>query len=161
MRELSLNVKEQLLKKGLKLVTAESCTGGMVSTVLTDIPGSSAIFERGFVTYSNQSKHDLLRVSLQTLDQHGAVSEQTAGEMATGALDNSAADIAVSITGIAGPDGGTKDKPLGLVYIGFASKTGKNEVREYTFEGTRDNIRISSTKAALNLILEKIRTENE
>jgi nicotinamide-nucleotide amidase len=109
-------------KKGLRIATAESCTGGMVAVALTDIPGSSDVFDRGFVTYSNAAKQDMLGVSPATLAAHGAVSEPVAAEMASGALAHSAAQIAVAITGIAGP-GGSEHKPEGRVCFGIASPT--------------------------------------
>ena len=107
---------------GLKLATAESCTGGLVSALLTEIPGSSTVFERGFVVYSNEAKQEMLGVADEVLAAHGAVSEATARAMALGALAHSGAEIAVSVTGIAGPDGGTAEKPVGLVH--FASRFG-------------------------------------
>jgi nicotinamide-nucleotide amidase len=109
---------------GLKLVTAESCTGGMVAAAITDIAGSSAVFDRGFVTYSNAAKIQMLSVPAELINDYGAVSEQVARAMAQGALRNSAADIAVSITGIAGPSGGSVEKPVGLVH--FAVATGED-----------------------------------
>ena len=109
----SKQLAEMLLKTSSKLVTAESCTGGGLAEILTRISGSSAWFERGFVTYSNDSKHELLSVPLDTLDQFGAVSEESASAMAQGAVDNSHADYGIAITGIAGPDGGTESKPVG------------------------------------------------
>lgn len=110
--------------RGLKLATAESCTGGLVAGALTDIAGSSDVFERGFVTYSNEAKQQMLGVPAATLRDHGAVSQQTAEAMARGAVANSAADLAVSITGIAGPGGGSADKPVGLVHFAAATRGG-------------------------------------
>ena len=139
----------------MMLVTAESCTGGLIAKIMTDRAGSSVVFERGFVTYSNDAKMELLGVPSQTLDFYGAVSEQTAQEMAKGALKNSKADIAVSVTGIAGPAGGTAEKPLGLVFIGIATKDHLGSF-ECHFEGSREDIREQSAEKALTLLLSHI-----
>ena len=140
------------------LALAESCTGGMVSQYITAIAGSSMWFDRAFITYSNQAKIDMLNVSASTLETYGAVSEQIAAEMAMGALINSQANIAVSITGIAGPDGGTKDKPVGTVCFGFAFKSRTKHVSQVIrhrqlFIGSRDKIRILSVEHALKQLL--------
>ncbi|MBO9408144.1 CinA family protein [Shimia sp. R9_1] len=135
----------------LRIATAESCTGGMVAAALTDIPGSSATFERGFVTYTNQAKVEMLAVAQATLDAVGAVSEEVAREMALGALAHSAADLAVSITGIAGP-GGSEFKPEGRVCFGIASATGcKTETIEFGALG-RENVRKAARNHALSLL---------
>jgi len=118
MNEILIEVSKKLHHNKLLLVSAESCTGGWVAKSITDLAGSSVIFDRGFVTYSNQAKQDMLNVSKKTLEQFGAVSEQVVKEMVEGALKNSRADIAVSISGVAGPDGGTPEKPLGMVCFG-------------------------------------------
>lgn len=154
--DLVATVNEILKTKSLKLATAESCTGGLISTLITDRAGSSDVFDRGFVTYSNQAKIDMLGVSLATLDNHGAVSEKTAKEMAQGAIKNSAADVAISVTGIAGPSGGTEDKPVGLVYIGFARRDGETFAERYVFIGDRKSVRYAAAKTALETILGKI-----
>ena len=154
---------ELFLKTSAKLVTAESCTGGGLAEILTRIPGSSDWFERGFVTYSNESKNELLSVSLDTLEQYGAVSEETAFAMAEGALKNSRADYSVSITGIAGPDGGTKDKPVGTVCFGW-SKRGDAEASITThicFEGDRIKIREQACLLAMHGLLELLQKESE
>ena len=117
-------ILERARVKGWRFATAESCTGGMVSASLTEVPGSSDVFDRGFVTYSNQAKQDMLGVRGETLTRFGAVSEETAAEMAEGALRHSSAHLAVSITGIAGPDGGTAEKPVGLVYFAAGRRDG-------------------------------------
>jgi nicotinamide-nucleotide amidase len=109
-------------EKGLKIATAESCTGGLVAALLTEIPGSSSVMERGFVTYSNEAKIELIGVPAELIAAHGAVSEPVARAMADGALAHSRADVAVSITGVAGPTGGTATKPVGLVHFGLARK---------------------------------------
>ncbi|WP_019961811.1 CinA family protein [Woodsholea maritima] len=137
---------------GLMLATAESCTGGLVAASLTDIAGSSDVFERGFVTYSNAAKHDLLGVSADSLADHGAVSKQVAQDMALGALENSLADIAVSITGIAGPGGGSEDKPVGLVYFGLAKRGHRTQTHKRLFgDQGRERIRELSALFALDL----------
>lgn len=139
--------------RGLKIACAESCTGGLVSGLLTEIPGSSAVLERGFVVYSNEAKQELLGVPVEILRDHGAVSAQTARAMAAGALVRSHADIAVSITGIAGPDGGTAQKPVGVVHFACADaqKTVEAAERRYGDIGRRA-IRLASIATALDLI---------
>lgn len=134
-------------EKKIKITTAESCTGGLLSALFTEISGSSKVFERGFVTYSNQAKIDLLGVKKSTLESFGAVSAETAEEMAQGALKNSAADIAISITGVAGPE-----EKSGLVYIAVASHTRPIVKRRFQFSGDRHEIRKFSIIAALNLL---------
>lgn len=141
-------VARLLKEKKMTLVTAESCTGGMLAAKLVGVPGVSAVFKEGFVTYANEAKEELLGVQDSTLAKYGAVSAQTAEEMVRGAAERAGADAAVSITGIAGPDGGTKEKPVGLVYIGC--KVGETvKVEEYHFSGSRDEIRRNVTSAAL------------
>lgn len=139
---------ELLLEKGMTIAFAESCTGGMIAGRLVNVPGVSKAFGTGYVTYSNKAKRKLLGVKKSTLKQFGAVSVQTAKEMARGALLASGADIAVSVTGIAGPDGGTDKKPVGLVYIGCCVQ-GRTFVQEYHFLGNREKIRESTVAAAL------------
>lgn len=139
------------------LVTAESCTGGWLAKCCTDIPGSSVWFERGFVSYSNQAKQDLLNVAESTLRQYGAVSEQTVIEMAQGALANSRADLSVAITGIAGPDGGTDDKPVGTVWLAWATKTAPIETACHHFNGDRNAIRQQAVIYALQGIIKNAR----
>lgn len=137
--------------------TAESCTGGMIISVLTDIPGSSSMVDRGFVTYSNDAKIEMLGVSPVTLDAHGAVSRETALEMATGALARSHAGIALAVTGIAGPDGGSTEKPVGLVWFGLAM-TGAQPVaerRQFDNKG-RDFIRRETVRTALDMGLKAL-----
>jgi nicotinamide-nucleotide amidase len=138
--------------KQVMLVTAESCTGGLIAELITAIPGSSAWFERGFVTYSNLAKEEMLGVTKSTLDQYGAVSEQTAIEMALGALKHSHAQVSVSVTGIAGPAGGSAEKPVGTVWFGWATHdTCQAEMRLFT--GDRTTIREQAAEFALtNLV---------
>lgn len=142
-------VKLLLLHK-LTLVTAESCTGGLLSGRIVNVSGSSEVFTEGFITYSNQAKQKYLNVSQETLLTYGAVSEQTAREMAIGAIEASACDVSLAVTGLAGPGGSTKDKPVGLVYIS-CHIGGETIVREYLFKGNREKIRERSVVAALDL----------
>mgnify|MGYP006439348175 CR=1 FL=1 len=155
-----LDICEDILKRleanNQKIVTAESCTGGLIAAALTDIPGSSSVFERGFITYSNDAKVECLNVSRETLREHGAVSAEIAREMALGALKNSQADIAISITGVAGPSGGSTEKPVGTVYIGLATSKGAQSHRKY-FDGTRTAIREKSMREAFEIVLAEIR----
>lgn len=141
---------EKLRARGCMLATAESCTGGWLSKVITDVAGSSRWFERGFVTYSNDAKVELLGVRRETLERFGAVSEQAAREMAAGALAHSRAQVAVAITGIAGPEGGTADKPVGLVWIAFAGEDGPPCCERHLFDGDRERIRAAAVRAALD-----------
>lgn len=156
-------VVQQLKEKGLKVATAESCTGGLISKRITEIPGASDVFECGVCSYANRIKHELLGVSERTLEQFGAVSEQTAKEMAEGIRRLSGADIGVSVTGIAGPGGGTPEKPVGLVYLGVSSERYSKVVRYLSGSkkaGSREHIRYSASQQALKLVLEAIR-ENQ
>lgn len=144
---------ERCLREGRQLATAESCTGGLIAKCLTDVPGSSAWFERGLVTYSNRAKSELLGVPERMLARHGAVSEPVALAMARGALRRSPATLAVAVTGIAGPDGGTPAKPVGTVWIAWAARQGRRvetRARLFRFRGDRDAIRRRSAAAALN-----------
>lgn len=139
-------------RHGILVATAESCTGGMIMSLLTDIPGSSAKVDRGFVTYSNEAKMDMVGVSRETLDRHGAVSSQTASEMAAGALANSRAGIALAVTGIAGPDGGSQEKPVGLVWFGMALAGVPVVTEKRVFENRgRDFIRRETVRHALHM----------
>ena len=139
--------------RGLKLATAESCTGGLVAALLTEIAGSSDVVERGFVTYSNAAKHELLGVPEAMLAAHGAVSEPVARAMTEGALAHSSADVAVSITGVAGPGGGSAEKPVGLVHFAAARRGGAVLHRECRFGDIgRAEVRLASVREALQLI---------
>ena len=141
--------------RGILVATAESCTGGGIIALMTDMPGSSSMVDRGFVTYSNEAKQDMVGVKAATLEAHGAVSEETAREMAEGALTNSRASISLAVTGIAGPDGGSPGKPVGLVWIGVARSDRPSEVRRFQFENQgRDYIRRETARAALQMGLE-------
>jgi nicotinamide-nucleotide amidase len=152
---------EMFLKTSSKLVTAESCTGGGLAEILTRIPGSSAWFERGFVTYSNESKHEMLSVSLDTLEQFGAVSEETAREMAKGAVENSKADFGVAITGIAGPDGGTESKPVGTVCFAWHRRNEGGSTAHICFEGDRLRIREQACMLAMQGLLDMLQKISE
>ncbi|MDR3502050.1 MAG: CinA family protein [Legionella sp.] len=150
MNSLILEIATLLQKKNWQLVTAESCTGGLISGYLTEIPGSSIWFERGFVTYSNQAKEEMLAVPKQLLLEHGAVSEPVAAAMATGAVQHSGGQIAVSVTGIAGPDGGSAEKPVGTVCFGwFAQGMSSAKTLRRQFSGTRHEIRLAACQEAL------------
>jgi len=156
---LAAEVIESASRRGIMLTMAESCTGGMVATALTNVSGASAVFDRGFVTYSNDAKSDLLGVAATTLVSHGAVSPQTAAEMASGALAAAPrCRVAVAITGIAGPGGGSADKPVGLVWFGMAVRDDAPITRQHHFKGDRDAVRAAATDAALALFLEGIKT---
>lgn len=155
MRSLFEQILDVFTARGFKLTTAESCTGGLIGAALTNQSGISAIYEGGFITYSNALKQRLLGVSAATLEAYGAVSPQTAEEMAAGALIQAQADVAVSVTGVAGPTGGTAEKPVGLVYIGIATKHGSKSVR-CMFDGNRDEIRSQTVTRALELVLEAV-----
>ena len=140
--------------KHLRIATAESCTGGMIAAAITDIAGSSEVFERGFVTYSNAAKQEMLGVRKATLAKYGAVSEQAAREMAKGALKKSRATIAVAVTGVAGPTGGSDTKPVGMVCFAFASRRGVfSETRR--FRGNRGSVRRQSVVHALKGVLKR------
>ena len=141
------------MQHGLKLVTAESCTGGWLGQAVTAVAGSSAWYERGFITYRNLSKCEMLSVQQATLDQYGAVSAQTAQEMVMGALNRSHAQMGVSITGIAGPDGGTAVKPVGMICFAWAIEDGPVRQETRFFKGNRDTIRRLSVATALQGIL--------
>lgn len=152
---LEMALTKLLIQKKYTMTTAESCTGGMIAARMVNAPGVSAVLKSGFITYANEAKEELLGVSHDTLEKFGAVSRETAEEMAEGAAKAAHTDAAVAVTGIAGPDGGTKEKPVGLVYIGVNVR-GNVEVREYHFSGSRQKIRESVTAAALTFLREKL-----
>ena len=143
-------------RAGAKLATAESCTGGGIAAALTDIAGSSDVFERGFVVYSIEAKTEMLGVPAPLIAAHGAVSAEVAGAMATGALAHSRADLALSVTGIAGPGGGTPTKPVGLVYIGRARRGAAPEIERHVFAGDRAAVRAATVRRALELLLPSV-----
>lgn len=140
-------------KRGLKIAVAESCTGGLLAAAITEIPGSSEVFERGFVTYSNEAKIELLTVPTFYIEDFGAVSRETAAAMAEGALLLSKADVSVSITGTAGPDGGTEDKPVGTVFIASSFKGGETKYEQHLFSGSRNSIRLQAVEAAIDALM--------
>ena len=139
----------RLLERGQTVATAESCTGGGVAYVLTELAGASDWFERGFVTYSNEAKQEQLGVLAETLDRHGAVSEQTVLEMARGALAHSRAGLSVAVSGVAGPGGGSADKPVGTVWIAWADVGGWALARRFQFPGDRHAVRQATIEAAV------------
>jgi nicotinamide-nucleotide amidase len=147
--ELAGRVGGLLLERNRLLATAESCTGGWVAKCITDIAGSSAWFDRGFVTYSNRAKQDMLGVMAETLEVHGAVSEATVSEMARGALTHSAADIAVAVSGIAGPGGGVQGKPVGTVWFAWLVSGGALLMDRRQFDGDREAVRFQAVARAL------------
>ncbi len=150
-------VLERYRERGWMLATAESCTGGLIAACLTEIPGSSDVVERGFVAYSNRAKTEDLGVPDDLLRAHGAVSAEAARAMAEGALARSGADLAVSVTGIAGPGGGTAEKPVGLVHIAAARRGAETRAERHEFTGDRRRIRLAATEAALDLLLAEAR----
>ena len=149
-------IVKELQAKNYTITTAESCTGGLLAGRILNVSGASAVYNEGHITYSNEVKERLLGVSRDTLQVYGAVSEQTAEEMARGAARVAKADVALSTTGIAGPTGGTKDKPVGLVYVGCCLK-GVVTVKECHFSGTREENRESAVEAALQLLWENLK----
>ncbi|HEX9185192.1 MAG TPA: CinA family protein [Burkholderiales bacterium] len=155
MIELSQSVGAALKARGLKLATAESCTGGWVSMALTAVAGSSDWFERGYVTYSNAAKREELGVAEETLRGHGAVSEETAREMAAGAIRKAGVQVALAITGVAGPTGGTAAKPVGTVCFAWA-RGGKISSETKRFEGDRESVRRQSVQHALQGLLQRL-----
>ncbi|HHW77961.1 MAG TPA: nicotinamide-nucleotide amidase [Xanthomonadaceae bacterium] len=152
--ELATRVGVALRTRNRTLAIAESCTGGWIAKVATDIPGSSTWFDRGFVTYSNAAKSELLGVQASTIAKHGAVSAEVVAEMAAGALQRSPADVVVAVSGIAGPDGGGPDKPVGTVYLAWALRNGPTRAERRHFEGNRDQVRLETVAAALQGVLD-------
>ena len=154
LQDLAIKVSVALAQQGLLLATAESCTGGWLGQTITSISGSSSWYDRGFITYATASKHEMLGVSTSTLEQYGAVSEQTASEMAAGVITHSHAQVAVSITGIAGPDGGTAEKPVGMVCFAWMMKDGLACAETRYFTGSREEIRRQSVAEALQGVID-------
>lgn len=157
--ELAEEVLAAARARGLQIATAESCTGGLVAGALTAIAGSSDVFERGFVTYSNEAKAEMLGVDPRLIEAHGAVSSETAEAMAKGALAHARADIAVAVTGVAGPGGGSARKPVGLVYFGTGSASGVSAIEARYGDIGRDAIRAELVRQALRLLLALTRSE--
>ena len=150
--ELAKNVIVAAKAGKLKIATAESCTGGLIGACLTAVPGSSAVYEGGAITYSNVAKSRLLGVPRDAIASFGAVSDVVASAMAEGALAETDADFAVAVTGIAGPDGGSKEKPVGLVYLSVARRNSDALIKRYIFAGSRTDIRRAAVAAALELL---------
>jgi nicotinamide-nucleotide amidase len=148
MQDLVEQLANLLEAKNMTLVTAESCTGGLLAATITHRPGTSKVFERGFVTYTNEAKIESIGVPKEVIDNHGAVSKECAEAMAKGALEHSKAQLALSITGIAGPDGATETKPIGLVYFGYATKK-KSGALSQNFKGDRNEIQTQATRFSL------------
>lgn len=153
MRDLAIEVGQALQKKGFKVVTAESCTGGWIAEVLTQAPGASNWFEAGYVTYSNDAKQRMLGVDPQTLSDKGAVSESVVVQMAEGALNNAQVDVAVAVSGIAGPDGGSEKKPVGTVWLAWAIRNHATVTCLSFYSGDRQSIRLQAVDQALQGIL--------
>ena len=147
-QQLVQKLAEELSQRGEKLTTAESCTGGLIAKTLTDLAGSSVWFDRGFVTYSNEAKTEMISVPASVIEQYGAVSEPVVNAMVSGALKHSAADYAIAVTGVAGPGGGSAEKPIGTVWIGIGSKH-QVIARKYVFPGDRDAVRQATLDTAL------------
>lgn len=156
--DLARRVGRALRERSLNLTTAESCTGGWIAKLVTDIAGSSAWFERGFVTYSDAAKQELLDVPAELLQRHGAVSAETVAAMARGALARSHARCAIAVSGVAGPEGGSPDKPVGTVWLGWALADGELRTRRFRFDGDREAVRRQSVAAALNGLLDVLGT---
>lgn len=146
---LVLQISEQLIQQNKMLATAESCTGGGLAYAITEMPGSSRWFERGFVTYSNPAKHEQLGITNDMISRFGAVSKEVAAAMALGALQHSHADYSVTVTGIAGPDGGSAEKPVGTVCFGWSSRSGDTRTTRIVFDGNRQQVRELSILTAL------------
>lgn len=144
-------------RQGLRLATAESCTGGLIAGCLTEIAGSSAVVDRGYVVYDDRAKTEMLGVSVATLHRHGAVSEATAREMVAGALERSGCGLAIAVTGIAGPSGGSAGKPVGLVHLAAARHGASVVHARHVFPGDRGDVRLATVEAALALALEIVR----
>ena len=151
--ELAECLGRNLKAQDCKIATAESCTGGWIAQVITEVPGSSAWFDRGFVTYSNNAKVQMLGVNPQALAQYGAVSAEVAQQMAVGALVNSEADWAIAVTGIAGPEGGSEEKPVGTVYVAWQNKAEYSKVQKLQLSGSRNQIRQQTVVKAIAGIL--------
>ncbi len=155
-RSLASQLGQRLIERGLMVTTAESCTGGLVAGALTDIAGSSAWFERGFVTYSNHAKMEMLDVAAELIESHGAVSEAVARAMAEGALVESRAQLAVAVTGVAGPGGGTRDKPVGMVCFAWGDEAMNLQSETMHFSGDREEVREQAVRHALGGLLLRV-----
>jgi len=156
MESIAKQIGEKLARKSWFLTTAESCTGGMISMLITDIAGSSKWFDRGFITYSNQAKQQMLGVSEQTILNFGAVSHETVREMANGAIENSNAQVSIAISGVAGPDGGSEEKPVGTVLIAWKVPERDVLTERFQFQGNRQEIRQQAAQLSLEKLFELI-----
>lgn len=152
-RQLAASLIADYERNGYMVASAESCTGGLIAGALTDVPGSSKVVDRGFVTYSNVAKSEMLRVPPSLIHARGAVSAEVAVAMAVGALAKSKADVTVAVTGVAGPGGGSPEKPVGRVYIATAVRRGAAKHKEYTFPGDREAVRLATVQAALERLI--------
>jgi PncC family amidohydrolase len=148
-----IQIGEILTERKLTIATAESCTGGLIGHRITDVPGSSNYFERGMIVYSNDAKMECLNVHKETIEHFGAVSSETAIAMAEGIKNSSRTNIGLAVTGIAGPSGGTPEKPVGLVYIALATDEG-TKVQEFRFDGNREDIKMQTAEAALGIVID-------
>jgi len=153
---LANRVLDRARQRGVMVATAESCTGGLIAGCLTEIAGSSAVVDRGFVTYSNQAKTDMLGVPAATIEAVGAVSEEVARAMAEGALARSRAGLTVAVTGVAGPGGGSAEKPVGLVHFGCAMAGADTRHQRIVFDGSRSDVRRETVRAALEMLLARV-----
>ncbi|MEM7293861.1 MAG: CinA family protein [Pseudomonadota bacterium] len=153
---LAMAAGEALKGAGLKLCCAESCTGGLIAKMVTDVAGSSIWFERAYITYSNEAKCESLGVSPGAIENDGAVSETVARQMALGALQHSAADVAIAVTGVAGPDGGSAEKPVGTVWFGWAYGSDSVVTECCQFDGSRTDVRLSTAEHALSRLIERL-----
>ncbi len=154
--ELSKTLGKLLFEKNLVLTTAESCTGGGIASAITDIAGSSSWFDRAFITYSNEAKKEMLGVDSETLDRNGAVSEEVVKQMASGAVKHSHAHIAISVSGIAGPGGGSEEKPVGTVWFGWQLEDGRSIQKMKVFPGNRAEVREQACRYAITSLIEMI-----
>lgn len=155
--ELARRLGRACKRRRVVLVVAESCTGGGLAAAITRVSGSAKWFDRGFVTYSNEAKREVLGVAAYSLRRHGAVSEEVAREMALGALARSHADVGVSITGIAGPTGGSRAKPVGLVWLAWAARSGPVQARSFRFDGNRLEVRMQSVAMGIQGVIDLLR----
>ncbi len=156
LKQLAIDLNNRLKSRGLLMASAESCTGGWIAKAMTDVPGSSGCFECAFITYSNEAKREMLGVPSESLELHGAVSETVVREMVRGALVRSRASIAVAVSGIAGPDGGSEEKPVGTVWLAWGMRGGEIVAAKEQFSGSREEVRYQSSVAALQGILDLI-----
>lgn len=156
LKQLAISLNQRLLGGGEIMSSAESCTGGWIAKAMTDVPGSSGCFDRAFITYSNEAKQEMLGVAAETLEQNGAVSEAVVRQMVQGALERSRASVAVAVSGIAGPDGGTEEKPVGTVWLAWARAGGQVFTAKKLFPGDREEVRYRTAVTALQEIVDLI-----